>query len=497
MVLGSKGLHSAAECDTRTLTLQHTHRDDEHHGHLQAQRALRRRWPEEAQLPSCATGAPTTSPSWTRNCSTRSGKCVHELGPDKVVHIVSSYRSPKTNAMLVSRSSGVARHSLHMQGKAMDFFIPGVPLDKLREAGMRLQRGGVGFYPTSGSPFVHIDVGNVRHVAAHDARAARPGVPGWPHRASADRRPSACRLCDGAGRSRKAEIVAVDLRSPHELPPTTRESPPIRSQSSSASSRRPMRTRRRRRRLRLRRRLRPLHRADVTISLLDCCRQTRNLRPKLNPFRRPLPQHRPSRLPSPRSRFRSLGRSVPMRRSQPRNRRKPFPQAAPTRSPAFRHPISSPPAAIGAVCPTRRLTISQTVRSLPRIRLPGPSAHSPRLPDMAKASRARPLLPTRRRRSRKSSSARKPAPPRCRARPPLQPIPRLLPRRGRMPRPKCNRRRRFPRHVNGNLSRLEGPWVRAMIMTPSVERFMNTTLYGIQDYRSLQSAVDRHRQKPC
>jgi hypothetical protein len=50
-----------------------------------------------------------------------------------------------------------------MQGKAMDFFIPGVPLDKVREAGLRLQRGGVGFYPTSGSPFVHMDVGNVRH----------------------------------------------------------------------------------------------------------------------------------------------------------------------------------------------------------------------------------------------------------------------------------------------------------------------------------------------
>jgi hypothetical protein len=45
----------------------------------------------------------------------------------------------------------------------MDFFIPGVPLEQIRFAGLRLQRGGVGFYPTSGSPFVHLDTGNIRH----------------------------------------------------------------------------------------------------------------------------------------------------------------------------------------------------------------------------------------------------------------------------------------------------------------------------------------------
>ncbi|HEX7791069.1 MAG TPA: DUF882 domain-containing protein, partial [Afipia sp.] len=54
-------------------------------------------------------------------------------------------------------------HSQHMQGHAMDFFIPGVPLEQIRFAGLRLQRGGVGFYPTSGSPFVHLDVGSIRH----------------------------------------------------------------------------------------------------------------------------------------------------------------------------------------------------------------------------------------------------------------------------------------------------------------------------------------------
>lgn len=86
-----------------------------------------------------------------------------DVGAKEPVQIISAYRAPQTNAMLRRRSSGVARHSLHMQGMAMDFFIPGVSLEQIRFAGLRLQRGGVGFYPTSGSPFVHLDVGNIRH----------------------------------------------------------------------------------------------------------------------------------------------------------------------------------------------------------------------------------------------------------------------------------------------------------------------------------------------
>jgi uncharacterized protein YcbK (DUF882 family) len=79
------------------------------------------------------------------------------------IQIISSYRSPATNAMLRRRSSGVARFSQHMLGHAMDFCIPNVPLEQIRFAGLRLQRGGVGFYPTSGSPFVHLDTGSIRH----------------------------------------------------------------------------------------------------------------------------------------------------------------------------------------------------------------------------------------------------------------------------------------------------------------------------------------------
>ncbi len=80
------------------------------------------------------------------------------------IHVVSGYRSPATNAMLRgrSRNTGVGEKSLHMQGKAMDFYIPGVKLSTLRALAMQMQAGGVGYYPTSGSPFVHVDVGGVR-----------------------------------------------------------------------------------------------------------------------------------------------------------------------------------------------------------------------------------------------------------------------------------------------------------------------------------------------
>jgi uncharacterized protein YcbK (DUF882 family) len=84
-------------------------------------------------------------------------------GSRDFIHVVCGYRSPETNGMLRRRSKGVAENSLHMQGKAMDFFIPDVPLAKLRQIGLQMQTGGVGFYPTSGSPFVHMDVGSPRH----------------------------------------------------------------------------------------------------------------------------------------------------------------------------------------------------------------------------------------------------------------------------------------------------------------------------------------------
>jgi uncharacterized protein YcbK (DUF882 family) len=81
-------------------------------------------------------------------------------GATQPISIVSAYRSPATNAMLRSRSHAVAEHSQHMLGKAMDTTMPGMAMERIREIGMRLQRGGVGWYPSSN--FVHLDVGNVR-----------------------------------------------------------------------------------------------------------------------------------------------------------------------------------------------------------------------------------------------------------------------------------------------------------------------------------------------
>lgn len=86
-----------------------------------------------------------------------------QMDTREAIHVVSAFRAPKTNKMLRRRGRGVAKNSQHTRGKALDFFIPGVNLAKLRAAGLRMEVGGVGYYPTSGSPFVHMDTGSVRH----------------------------------------------------------------------------------------------------------------------------------------------------------------------------------------------------------------------------------------------------------------------------------------------------------------------------------------------
>ena len=77
--------------------------------------------------------------------------------------VISAYRSPATNEMLRTHSSdtGVAQHSMHLQGQAIDVRLADVPLDRLRRVALHLQRGGVGFYPKS--DFVHVDTGRVRY----------------------------------------------------------------------------------------------------------------------------------------------------------------------------------------------------------------------------------------------------------------------------------------------------------------------------------------------
>ncbi|WOT03758.1 DUF882 domain-containing protein [Shewanella youngdeokensis] len=87
-------------------------------------------------------------------------KLKESLNFDDEFHVISGYRSPKTNAMLSSKSSGVAKKSYHMKGMALDLVVPGVSLAEVRRAAIALKLGGVGYYPKSG--FVHIDTGPIR-----------------------------------------------------------------------------------------------------------------------------------------------------------------------------------------------------------------------------------------------------------------------------------------------------------------------------------------------
>ncbi len=89
---------------------------------------------------------------------------LHDLhqtsGTKDSFEVISGYRSPRTNSMLRSKSNGVASHSLHMDGKAIDIRLPSFNTDRLHRIAMSIQRGGVGYYPQS--DFVHVDTGHVR-----------------------------------------------------------------------------------------------------------------------------------------------------------------------------------------------------------------------------------------------------------------------------------------------------------------------------------------------
>jgi uncharacterized protein YcbK (DUF882 family) len=160
---GSSNLQNAiAQGETRTISFHHIHTDEE----LTVTYKVNGRYDEEA-----LKKINNLMRDWRESKSITMDPHlidllweVHrEVGAKEAIWIVCGFRSPETNSMLRRRSSGVAQFSQHMLGKAIDFYIPGVPLEQLREAGLRAQRGGVGFYPTSGAPFVHMDTGSVRH----------------------------------------------------------------------------------------------------------------------------------------------------------------------------------------------------------------------------------------------------------------------------------------------------------------------------------------------
>jgi uncharacterized protein YcbK (DUF882 family) len=163
LLMGAGSVHDATALnETRTLSFHHTHSDED----ITVTFKRDGRYDEEAlkqlnhYLRDWRSQEQTTM---DRRLFDILWEVYRDVDGKKPIQIISSYRSPATNAMLRRRSSGVARFSQHMLGHAMDFFIPDVPLEQIRFAGLRLQRGGVGFYPTSGSPFVHLDTGSIRH----------------------------------------------------------------------------------------------------------------------------------------------------------------------------------------------------------------------------------------------------------------------------------------------------------------------------------------------
>jgi uncharacterized protein YcbK (DUF882 family) len=163
LLAGAGSVHDATALnETRTLSFHHTHSDED----LTVTFKRDGRYDEEALkqlnhfLRDWRSQEQTTM---DRHLFDILWEVYRDVDGKKPIQIISSYRSPSTNAMLRRRSSGVARFSQHMLGHAMDFYIPDIPLEQIRYAGLRLQRGGVGFYPTSGSPFVHLDTGSIRH----------------------------------------------------------------------------------------------------------------------------------------------------------------------------------------------------------------------------------------------------------------------------------------------------------------------------------------------
>ncbi|GAB4520379.1 MAG: DUF882 domain-containing protein [Roseibium sp.] len=162
LVLLSVGLTAASHAETRTLKLYNTHTKE------RVSITFKR---NGRYIPEGLREANRFLRDWRRNEIIKMDpelldlvwEVYQKVGARDHIHVVSSYRSPATNNMLRKRSSGVAKNSQHTLGKAMDFYIPGVNLAKLRATGLRQEVGGVGYYPRSGSPFVHMDTGSVRH----------------------------------------------------------------------------------------------------------------------------------------------------------------------------------------------------------------------------------------------------------------------------------------------------------------------------------------------
>ena len=162
LIIGSRATQDAiANGETRTISIQHMHTKElttvtfRRDGRYVAEALDKLNW----ALRDWRRDEPTKMDPRLFDIAWEVQREAGSAGP---FHVVSAYRSPETNSMLRRRSRGVAKHSQHTMGKAMDFYLPDVGPSQIRAIGMKLQRGGVGYYPTAYTPFIHLDVGSVR-----------------------------------------------------------------------------------------------------------------------------------------------------------------------------------------------------------------------------------------------------------------------------------------------------------------------------------------------
>ena len=224
LIAATSFVASAAKAETRTLHIYNIHTKET--AHIVFKRDGRF---DDAGLKQINT----FMRDWRRNQETKMDPELidtiwaiqQEIGGTGPVHLISGYRSPATNESLRKTRGGQAKKSQHILGKAADITFPGIPIKQLRNSALIREVGGVGYYPTSGIPFVHVDTGRVRswpRVPRLELAALFPN--GRSQHLPADGKPITARdyqlamakglVKDRPGRTMVAEAPPLPSRSP-------------------------------------------------------------------------------------------------------------------------------------------------------------------------------------------------------------------------------------------------------------------------------------------
>ena len=451
-----------------------------------------RRW--KSSIGSCATGAQRSNPM-DPHLIDLVWEVQREAGTKQPIEVVCGYRSPETNAMLRRRSRGVARFSQHMLGHAMDFYIPGVPLEELRESGLRLAARRRRLLPDlrlAVRPHGHRQRA---HVAAHDARtnwrASSPTAAPCRSRATASRCP-AMRSRSPTSRSAATAVATNSLEAartagidvgtvvasdePSAANPFARllglkkddddeaayadataaggSRAAARAAASKPSSPR-------------------VEHAAETRAARRVSRRRAEARPQRQLMRRPRaagagPLRRPSMRPRPRRprRTRSSPRAATGRARRKRRRGAIAAKGARShaKSPA---PIPNTTGSIGPL-PGALATIA----SHPNSRSPMPNSRAAtRRRHAARAAAAAPHVARRRSHRRERHDDRGEGRHRSA-------------KTSRQTRDAARRRRR-----SKSRARFDDPWLRAIVLSPSVHHFLTTLALGARDFRSLAALM--------